>query len=76
MDSKKQLWQEFCRQNPKFADEQGTVTLTTRGLRKMFDLTWDRAQDNMWDQEEPSTPHSRSSNDPTLDSLKSLFNLK
>ena len=38
--TKSSLWAIYCRKNPKFA-EDGEVTLTARGLRKMFDTTWD-----------------------------------
>jgi hypothetical protein len=40
--TKSTLWAIYCRKNPKFAEE-GEITLTTKGLRKMFDTTWDTA---------------------------------
>ena len=39
---KSQLWKIYVAKNPSFAGE-GNVTMSVRGLRKMFDQTWDLA---------------------------------
>ena len=39
---KSQLWKIYCAKNPAF-ERDGNVTLSTRGLRKLFDQTWDLA---------------------------------
>jgi hypothetical protein len=39
---KSSLWAIYCRKYPQFAQE-GEITLTTKGLRKFFDTTWDTA---------------------------------
>ena len=39
---KSQLWKIYCAKNPAF-ERDGNVTLSTRGLRKLFDQTWDYA---------------------------------
>jgi hypothetical protein len=39
---KSQLWKIYVAKNPSFAGE-GNVTMSARGLRKMFDQTWDLA---------------------------------
>ncbi len=39
---KSQLWKIYVAKNPAF-ERDGNVTLSTRGLRKMFDQTWDLA---------------------------------
>ena len=39
---KSQLWKIYCAKNPAF-ERDGNVTLSARGLRKMFDQTWDLA---------------------------------
>lgn len=39
---KSDLWDIYVRKYPKFAQE-GEITLTTKGLRKFFDTTWDAA---------------------------------
>lgn len=39
---KSQLWKIYTAKNPSFAGD-GNVTMSARGLRKMFDQTWDLA---------------------------------
>ena len=39
---KSQLWKIYTAKNPSFAGD-GNITLSARGLRKMFDQTWDLA---------------------------------
>jgi hypothetical protein len=39
---KSELWAQYVARNPSFAGE-GNVTMTARGLRKLFDQTWDIA---------------------------------
>jgi hypothetical protein len=39
---KSQLWKIYVAKNPAF-ERDGNVTLSTRGLRKLFDQTWDLA---------------------------------
>ena len=40
--TKKELWAKYVEKNPSF-DGLGTVTMSARGLRKMFNQTWDIA---------------------------------
>jgi len=40
--TKSQLWLLYCAKNPSFAQE-GNVTLSAAGLKKLFDQTWDQA---------------------------------
>jgi hypothetical protein len=37
-----ELWRKFAERNPSF-DGEGSVTLSARGLRKLFAQTWDFA---------------------------------
>lgn len=39
---KSELWAQYVAKNPSFAGD-GNVTMTARGLRKLFDTTWDIA---------------------------------
>ena len=39
---KSQLWKIYVAKNPSFAGD-GNITMSARGLRKMFDQTWDLA---------------------------------
>ena len=70
--TKNQLWAIYVKRNPSFEGE-GNVTLSKRGLRKLFDTTWDAAY---FDGEE----HSGETNDMMGDSiaveqLKSVFGM-
>jgi hypothetical protein len=40
--TKKQLWDKYTERNPSFK-EKGNVTLSSAGLKKLFDQTWDLA---------------------------------
>ena len=40
--SKSDLWAQFVAQNPAFGrDDHATVTLTVRGLKKLFETSYD-----------------------------------
>lgn len=39
------LWNAYVARNPAFAGP-GNVTLSTAGLRKLFDQTWDKAEES------------------------------
>ena len=38
--NKEELWDHYVKENPSFAPSPTTVTLTTIGLKKLFDQTW------------------------------------
>lgn len=40
--TKDELWATYVARNPQFAGD-GRVTLGAKGLRKLFDQTWDQA---------------------------------
>jgi hypothetical protein len=40
--TKQQLWSKYVDKNPSF-DGLGTITMSARGLRKLFNQTWDVA---------------------------------
>ena len=44
MTRKEELWNTYTEKNPQFLEE-GNVTLTTAGLKKLFDQTFDRGFD-------------------------------
>ena len=44
------LWNQYAKKNPSFNDN-GNVTLSARGLRKMFDQTWKIAFEAGFNQE-------------------------
>ncbi len=48
--TKKELWAKYSEKNPSF-DGLGTITMSARGLRKMFNQTWDVAFESGFNQE-------------------------
>jgi hypothetical protein len=69
--TKSTLWAIYVRKNPKFA-EDGEITLTTKGLRKMFDVTWDTA---FYDgEDEPCSPKEQPS--ASVETLMKMFGMK
>lgn len=47
---KSELWAIYVKRNPSF-DGDGNVTMTARGLRKLFETTWDTAHFDGEDEE-------------------------
>jgi hypothetical protein len=47
---KEDLWNQYAKKNPSF-NGNGNVTLSARGLRKMFDQTWKIAFESGFNQE-------------------------
>jgi hypothetical protein len=70
--TKEELWKVYVNKNPSF-NGRGNVTMSAKGLRKLFDTTWDVA---MYDGEEEDTEPYISGNPASLDSLKSIFGMK
>ncbi len=48
--TKQDLWNQYAKKNPSF-NANGNVTLSARGLRKMFDQTWKIAFESGFNQE-------------------------
>ena len=46
--TKPELWAAITAKNPSFNGE-GSVTLSASGLRKLFELTWDKAYSSGFD---------------------------
>ena len=65
---KSQLWKIYVAKNPSFAGD-GNVTMSARGLRKMFDQTWDLAIHE--GEEENETPPVNDSKG--VDDLRKIF---
>jgi len=64
--TKYELWEIYCTKNPSF-EEDGNVTLSTKGLRKMFETTWDQAIRSI-----PRGPQK----DKAVDDLMNIFGMK
>ena len=69
---KSSLWAIYCRKYPKFAMD-GEITLTTKGLRKFFDTTWDTAYYDGEPDEEITFPQEEESE--ALNHLKKIFGM-
>lgn len=70
--TKNELWAKYVDRNPSFEGE-GNVTLSKRGLRKLFDTTWDIAYYD-GEPEEASREDYRDS--IAVDQLKSIFGFR
>ena len=73
--TKNELWRIYVKRNPSF-DGDGNVTMSARGLRKLFDTTWDTAY---WDGEEESVEkpeHNFQQSSASVDMLRSIFGMK
>jgi hypothetical protein len=65
---KSELWAIYAKRNPSF-DGDGNVTMTARGLRKLFETTWDTA---FYDgEDEESMPTNAS-----VEQLKHIFGFR
>ena len=68
--TKAELWKAYVDRNPSFEGE-GNVTLSKRGLRKLFDTTWDTAY---FDGEEEG--YQGNCDSANLEALKSIFGFR
>jgi hypothetical protein len=69
---KSSLWDIYVRKYPQFAQE-GEITLTTKGLRKMFDTTWDTAyHDGEPEEEDYFEPGSSDA----VEAFKQIFGMR
>ena len=67
---KSQLWKIYCAKNPAF-ERDGNVTLSTRGLRKLFEQTWDFAFHEGEDEIEQAPVNNLKS----VDDLRRIFGM-
>jgi len=72
--TKEELWKIYSKKNPSFNGD-GNVTMSARGLRKMFDTTWEIA---MYQGEEDveKTEQNFQQRTEGLDHLMSIFGMK
>ena len=67
---KSQLWKIYTAKNPAF-ERDGNVTLSTRGLRKLFDQTWDFA----FHEGEEENEHAPVNDSKGVDDLMKIFGM-
>ena len=68
---KSQLWKIYVAKNPSFAGD-GNVTMSARGLRKLFDQTWDLA---FYEGEPENEPTQKPENPATVADLMKIFGM-
>ena len=66
--TKNELWEIYCTKNPSF-EQDGKVTMSTKGLRKLFETTWDQAIQSKY------KPY-KEEEDLGLKDLMSIFGMK
>jgi hypothetical protein len=73
--TKEELWKIYSKKNPSFNGD-GNVTMSAKGLRKMFDTTWEIA---MYDGDEEPVEKTRQNfqqQSANVDHLMSIFGMK
>ena len=71
--TRSELWKIYTDRNPSFAGD-GNVTMTAKGLRKLFDTTWEVAYFD--GEEEPDGRHYRAQPNDNVEALKKMFGMK
>ncbi len=67
---KSQLWKIYTAKNPSFAGD-GNITMSARGLRKLFDQTWDYA----YHEGEEENEHTPVTDSKGVDDLMKIFGM-
>jgi hypothetical protein len=67
---KSQLWKIYVAKNPSFAGD-GNITMSARGLRKLFDQTWDYA----YHEGEEENEHAPVTDSKGVDDLMKIFGM-
>ena len=73
--TKEQLWKIYSKKNPSFNGD-GNVTMTAKGLRKLFDTTWEIAMYEGEEEPVEKTSQNFQQSQASLDALKSIFGMK
>lgn len=71
--TKEKLWKIYVSKNPSF-DGAGSITLSAKGLRKMFDTTWDIAYFDGEEEIERDINYNPSS--ASVNDLMKMFGMK
>lgn len=73
--TKNELWRIYVKRNPSFEGD-GNVTMSAKGLRKLFDTTWDTAYYDGEDEPVGKTEQSFQPMSASLNDLMSMFGMK
>ena len=72
---KSELWRIYVKKNPSFEGD-GNVTMSARGLKKLFDTTWDTAYYDGEEEYAEKTEQSFQPRSASLNDLMSIFGMK
>ena len=70
--TKNELWAIYVKKNPSFEGE-GNITLSKRGLKKLFNTTWETAY---FDGHEEKYTYDTGEDPSTLEVLKGIFGMR
>ena len=73
--TKNELWRIYVKRNPSFEGD-GNVTMSAKGLRKLFDTTWDTAYYDGEDDYVEKTGQSFQHGSASINDLMSMFGMK
>ena len=72
---KSELWRIYVKKNPSFEGD-GNVTMSARGLRKLFDTTWDTAYYDGEEEYVEKTKQNFQQSSASINDLMSIFGMK
>lgn len=73
--TKNELWSIYVKRNPSF-ESDGNVTMSAKGLRKLFDTTWDTAYYDGEEEYVEKTAQSFQQDSEAVNILKSMFGMR
>ena len=72
--TKNELWNIYIKRNPSFNGD-GNITMSAKGLKKLFDTTWDTAF-YKGEEEDENIEHNFQQQSSSVDMLRSIFGMK
>jgi hypothetical protein len=73
--TKNELWRIYVKKNPSFEGD-GNVTMSARGLKKLFDTTWDTAYYDGEEEYVEKTEQNFQQSSASINDLMSIFGMK
>lgn len=72
--TKNELWNIYVKRNPSF-NGNGNITMSAKGLKKLFDTTWDTAF-YKGEEEDENIEQNFQQQSSSVDMLRSIFGMK
>ena len=72
--TKNELWNIYVKRNPSF-NGNGNITMSAKGLKKLFDTTWDTAF-YKGEEEDENIKQNFQQQSSSVDMLRSIFGMK